>query len=578
MGGFGNAFKRELGKNAAKTISNLILGDSWSTPYRRVGKGSGSRTIRHEVDYGTVQMREMLHEEKMERVNATKQKVQIAHKNQLYDLDNAVLKNVDKLTAIEIPKNEDGIIAILRQLEINLEICKWENENNEEGHIRNQYSNALFITYQNALFALMKINKNNPNIAHYAEVYSNAENRKYPIFGTNDFKWGNEPIYRISNSSDRLFWQIYKLKNEIEQKDWEIIWKRDSFSKQRHNKWTDGLWNLYKSAYKTIQSHNDISSEKKQELMHEYKKLKRRRNRHKYLYIYLSFAIFLIIGIVISLCLIDSQTRNIILIAAAIIATISIGLFIYFKIKDKKVNKKSQELKVTTTEPIFKDEKADEGSTTTIEGSDKFKDIFIDLNENERIENRLSIIWEKYKTNSSILSRRPIFSADGVKNSILFVGVNPSFAEEDDNVLIESNDKKSLLYGSYYQREDAPIYFKALETFASQCGYPYTQINLLYARENDRNLLLKSNSNFIREQLELTYETIININPIAIVFFTDYCKQLIFGKDRWVNPDNLKNGAFILNGTQIPIFFSEDVTTINALQQQELIQQIKSVL
>lgn len=103
-------------------------------------------------------------------------------------------------------------------------------------------------------------------------------------------------------------------------------------------------------------------------------------------------------------------------------------------------------------------------------------------------------------------------------------------------------------------------------------------MNLLYAPENNRDLLLRTNSDFIREQLELSYDTIVKINPVAIVFFTDYCKRLIFGADRWVNPATEKNGAFILNGTKIPVFFSEDVTTLNAMQQQELIQQIKSAL
>ena len=41
-------------------------------------------------------------------------------------------------------------------------------------------------------------------------------------------------------------------------------------------------------------------------------------------------------------------------------------------------------------------------------------------------------------------------------------------------------------------------------------------------RENDRDKMLKSDENFIREQLELTYETIRKINPLVIVFFTDY--------------------------------------------------------
>ena len=38
MGTLGNAFKRELGKNTGKFVSNVIFGDGHSTPYRRVDK------------------------------------------------------------------------------------------------------------------------------------------------------------------------------------------------------------------------------------------------------------------------------------------------------------------------------------------------------------------------------------------------------------------------------------------------------------------------------------------------------------------------------------------------------------
>jgi hypothetical protein len=137
--------------------------------------------------------------------------------------------------------------------------------------------------------------------------------------------------------------------------------------------------------------------------------------------------------------------------------------------------------------------------------------IFIDLNENNRIEIKLSGIWSRYRNNvdKNIINRKPIFSADGVKNSILFVGVNPSYNPNDDNIFVHSADNKTLMYGSLYQIPDAPDYFKALEEFAEKAGYPYSHINLLYARENDRELLLQQDHNFIREQLELSYDTIV---------------------------------------------------------------------
>lgn len=206
--------------------------------------------------------------------------------------------------------------------------------------------------------------------------------------------------------------------------------------------------------------------------------------------------------------------------------------------------------------------------------------IFFDLDANNRICSALRRIWLKYRHTvpSEYIERRPIFAADGVDDCILFVGVNPSYSPEDDQRFIESNNKHSLLYGSFYQRDDAPPYFKVLESFAGRCGKSYAHMNLLYVRENDRDALMKVNQDFIREQLELTYDTIALLKPKAILFFTDYCKNLIFGKGRWVNPETFNNGHYILNGTDIPVIFCEDITTMSGSSLDNLADVVRNSL
>ena len=206
--------------------------------------------------------------------------------------------------------------------------------------------------------------------------------------------------------------------------------------------------------------------------------------------------------------------------------------------------------------------------------------VFFDLDANNRICSALRRIWLKYRHSvpAEYIDRRPIFAADGVEDCILFVGVNPSYSPEDDQRFIESNNKHSLLYGSFYQRDDAPPYFKALESFAGRCGKSYAHMNLLYVRENDRDALMKVNKDFIREQLELTYDTIALLKPKAILFFTGYCKNLIFGKGRWVNPETFKNGHYILNGTDIPVIFCEDITTMSGRSIDNLVDVVRNSL
>src|SRR5690554_867577 len=227
-----------------------------------------------------------------------------------------------------------------------------------------------------------------------------------------------------------------------------------------------------------------------------------------------------------------------------------------------------------------RDKRNEQSQPKNLKSNSQESTIFKDLNENNRIENTLFNIWNRYKdsVDSQIINRKPIFSADAVKDSILFIGINPSFNPSDDNYFIKSDDGNSLLYGSFYQRSDAPEYFKILEIFASKLNRGYTHINLLYARENNRELLLNCDHNFIREQLELTYETILKIKPVAIFFFSDYCKNLIFGADRWVNPNSESNGSYILNGTNFPVFLTDDITSMTAIEQIELINKMKEVI
>lgn len=259
-------------------------------------------------------------------------------------------------------------------------------------------------------------------------------------------------------------------------------------------------------------------------------------------------------------------------------------MVVIFGYKYYKRNQKNDTAKITNARYTQEERKTEElinVEKLVIEEENIIEEesVFFDLNENERIEKRLSEIWNKYGgVNNQILSRKPIFSADGVNDSILFVGINPSYNPSDDNTFIKSNDGNSLMYGSFYQRPDAPEYFKALEFFANKLNKGYTHINLLYAREDNRDLLLDSDHNFIREQLELTYETILKIKPVAIFFFSDYCKNLIFGADRWVNPSIESNRSYVLNGTNFPVFFTNDITSMTAIEQIELIKNVERTI
>lgn len=65
---------------------------------------------------------------------------------------------------------------------------------------------------------------------------------------------------------------------------------------------------------------------------------------------------------------------------------------------------------------------------------------------------------------------------------------------------------------------------------------------------------------------------------MVIIFFTDYCRYLIFGADRWIDPVTEVDDHYILRGTDIPVLFSDDITILNASERKELINKIRNVL
>lgn len=367
---------------------------------------------------------------------------------------------------------------------------------------------------------------------------------------------------RIPNSSE----EILDFLSELSAQQRTSKWNKNSDEGKIRNKYNEAI--LEKSLQTILKLKTIDSGNSKLEY---YEKLVANYKRNKYIKKFQTAIIVASVLLLIALLVIIEEG----LFWYFSIPIISIALlYVGFKYYKRQQNEDYAKItQIRSDENKSNKEKQSNDENATISNDD----IFFDLNQNGRIEKRISEIWAKYEKtiDTTSIERRPIFSADAVNNSILYVGINPSFNPSEDENLIKSVDDKSLMYGSFYQRTDAPDYFKALELFAKGCDYGYTHINLLYARENDREKLLNCNHNFIREQLELTYETIQIIKPMSILFFGDYCKDLIYGANRWVDPKTENNSAYRLNGVGIPVFFTNDVTTLTASEQVDLIQKIK---
>lgn len=452
----GNSFKRELGKNAGKMVSNMIFGDKHSTPYRRVHNAAPPAPKPSKA--------QLEHEANLVRIQVEKEKQM------------KMLKEQKKQQKAELDLQE--------------KIFK-EQQDKEQKEFLEKYIIELQEEIRNAL----DYNTDSPNLENVNYLISILETKKW----ANKLDVGTKSLEKNKNRLENELSDIYLLKlNEC----LEVL--SDSLNEMKKKYYLDTL-----------------------------QKFEKRKSEGLY-------------GVI-----------------GANVGALAKKAFNFLRgSKKEKAREENTESNVENNEEV-------------IESS-----IFFDLNEGNRISDSLASIWERYSNtvDEDIISRRPIFSADGVKDSILYVGINPSYEPADDDVFLKSDDEKSLLYGSLYQRDDAPDYFKSLESFSDSIEKGYSHTNLLYARENDRDLLLQTNSDFIREQLELTYETIVKIQPVAIFFFGTITRDLIFGADRWVNPDTEKDGHFILNGTNIPVFFTEDIAFLQDADKAKLAESVRLAL
>lgn len=485
MGTFGNAFKRELGKNTGKFVSNVVFGDGHSTPYRRVDYDRETNANPWQfLDEATMKIAEIRDERKRSKRE---------RKEQLSAVDSAVVENIDLLNSRAIPTDKQELLQLLSALAVKLKATPWLDETrDDEAKIRNKYTTALLEKFRLSIYELETTAPDDPHLQMYKELLSQS-NKKFLA-------------------------------------------------------------------------------------------------THKRRIIILSCVLVILILFYLCAIPLPFSVKLLFLLKYVLIIGGIVVLFFLIKYLIKHPDKLAMLFRKNT-----QNEKPKESvsippaihpgpvATTTVPEAGTAEDdsIFFDLNKDGRIEKELAKIWNRYRrlVGQDIIGHKPIFSADGVKDSILFVGVNPSYNPADDSTLIPSQDNSSLMYGSFYKLNNAPDYFKSLEEFASKAaGKAYTHINLLYARANDRDALLRCNSDFIREQLELTYNTILKIQPAVIIFFSDYCKELIFGADRWIDPNTECDGHYTLRGTRFPAFFTDDVTVMDNPSKTALINKIRSLI
>lgn len=158
MGKFWNSFIGRAGRNTADFASNLIFGDKWARPYKRVtdearvnvynAKASEyeARAARHENDY-------------------------------INSVDAAVLNNVDAVIAEEFTDNPAEIVRHLMNLLIQVKANSFKARDKEE-KVRTKYTMAVLGKIEQGINWLEYIDPQNPQLNYLTWQYIKAKKRK----------------------------------------------------------------------------------------------------------------------------------------------------------------------------------------------------------------------------------------------------------------------------------------------------------------------------------------------------------------------------------------------------------------
>jgi len=180
MGVFENAFKRELGKNTAKTVSNMVFGDKWSTPYRRT---DAARKKRAEAAMEHAEAHKIRQQAEADRIQ---QQIEEHHSNYLNAVDNAVIQNIDQVIALQFDdSNPAHLCHQLQGLVVQLKVNSL-SETTDEEKIRAKYTKAVIEKSQQGLDLLEAIDPLNRQIPYFDKKIYEAEHsldeRRYKKF------------------------------------------------------------------------------------------------------------------------------------------------------------------------------------------------------------------------------------------------------------------------------------------------------------------------------------------------------------------------------------------------------------
>jgi hypothetical protein len=176
--------------------------------------------------------------------------------------------------------------------------------------------------------------------------------------------------------------------------------------------------------------------------------------------------------------------------------------------------------------------------------------------------------WNKALKEFKPFADRGYVVHDEIKlNSILFIGINPSYNKKSsncDNIFLNLKDDGTTDDGKLYQ------YFKKFPEFSEYTGEQWGHLDLLMLRETNQSLIKKiyeEDFSFIKGQLDISKKTIINSSPKVIVICNAFACKL-FSKHMFKLKFNETVGTYLICNKSLkdtPVFFSSMLSGQRAL-------------
>ncbi len=195
----------------------------------------------------------------------------------------------------------------------------------------------------------------------------------------------------------------------------------------------------------------------------------------------------------------------------------------------------------------------------------------------EKFETEIRNIWENEMFKEfDFLNRGFAVQDEILKNSIMFVGINPSFDENNKEIHEE-------FYNVEQEGKSHP-YFNKFKEISKKAKHSWTHFDFLYFRETNQkyiNELLKKENGveFIFKQLEISKKVILEAKPKILIVSNTMARHFMgFEKNRnqtqgvWMGFDFIfdeKLGTHkIVNNSELentPVFFTSMLTGQRAL-------------